>query len=141
MSTPPEQLSIPEPERDWPLVQLALITHLNGLGVAPAGRTAPDDVHARPGFIRVRNAGAGGDDGRTDQTIIDFDCLAPDLDDVWRLARWLRLEVLSLHNRIIAGVQVDNVSTVASPAETPWSDRVFRVTYTARFQARLQPNP
>lgn len=141
MSTPPPRLEVPEPERDWPLMQQALITYFDNLGVASAGRTAPQDVHTRPGFIRILNPGAGGDDGRNDETIIDFDCLAPDLNEAWRLARWLRLEVLGMHNRIIAGAQVDNVSTNTSPAETPWSDRVFRVTYSARFTARRQPGP
>jgi hypothetical protein len=113
----------------WPNVEKALTsTHRTETGVQ-TGTKIPDGVELLEKFVRMAR-GPGSDDMVTDSPIIDAECFSTSYDTAAVLSEDVRQWFHALRGRKIAGVLVDKVHTVSSPA---WID--YRNPKTNRFVA------
>ena len=126
-------------ERDWPLVDVAVVGHFNDAHQVRASTKTPPDLEAQLAeltwWVRA-GRGPGSERAEEEQQVIDFDCFGLTEDDAWDCARWVRRTVLAMHNRTINGARIDTATTEVTPHEVPWSDDVVRVVYSARFTLR-----
>lgn len=84
----------------------------------------PADVEGHE-LIRVTRS-PGSNDARSARPRTDIECFAPDRTRMWVLAGRANNALAELSGHVVAGHQVDDVSTVTDPVPGWWSPTVER---------------
>lgn len=120
----------------WPVLEILAVQWLK-VRVGPASTDLPAKVEvAYPdGFIRVLR-GPGGDDGITDEPLLDVEVFHPDRVDAARLAEETRTALLQLTGRAVNGALIDRVTTASGPAWVYYGPNVERYVASYRVAYR-----
>ena len=113
----------------WPNIEKALTSAHRAESGVQTGTKVPDNVETLVKFVRMAR-GPGSDDMITDSPVVDVESFSNVYDTAADLAEDVRQWFHALNGRMVAGVLVDRVRTVAAPM---WVD--YLNPGTTRFVA------
>lgn len=122
--------------RAWPALEAVAVRRLQGLTGARVGTDLPPAVESLPsGFIRV-SRGPGGDDGITDDPMLDVEAFHTSRISAWDLIEAARQSLLGLGGSAVEGDLVDRVATATGPSFVFYGPHVSRYVMALRVALR-----
>lgn len=120
----------------WPMAEKLFIRALNDrLEVGRAGARLPGGAEQLDGFVRV-SRGPGGDDGITDNPLIDLEAFHRDQATAWEIAEDARQIMLSLAGTGDTGHLIDSIETASSPSRVEYGSNLERYVASYRVEYR-----
>ncbi len=121
----------------WPDLELIAVAYLSTeLPLVRVVTVLPGNLEAELPVIRVTR-GPGGDDGFTDQPLLDCETFTADRASMWALAEDARQALHALAGQAVDGFLVDTVNTATGPTYVDYGNvAVSRAVASYRVELR-----